>query len=161
MCHDNGKLCKIWRGIDLPFQNWHEEIDEFWLEHSKISKLVPSTVDSIEVDSKEELFKLTLEVREVFLNILVSQTGIKSRIFFVHFNKYTWSSKVSFNEHVLIWNKERNFSFWENFDDLIWSIPKYLEFRTSGEELLNRLNKSAKLGGGFERTELFLLEISM
>ena len=24
---------------ELPFQNWHKEIDEFWLEHSKISKL--------------------------------------------------------------------------------------------------------------------------
>ena len=31
----------------------------------------------------------------------------------------------------------------------------------SGEELLNWLNKSAKLGGAFKRTELFLLEISM
>ena len=25
MCHDNEEWCKIWRGIDLSFQNWHEE----------------------------------------------------------------------------------------------------------------------------------------
>ena len=29
MCHDNEEECKIWRGIDLSFQNWHEEFDEF------------------------------------------------------------------------------------------------------------------------------------
>ena len=29
---------KIWRGIDLSFQNWHKEFDEFWLENSKVSK---------------------------------------------------------------------------------------------------------------------------
>ena len=26
------------RGIDLSVQNWHEKFDEFWPEHSKISK---------------------------------------------------------------------------------------------------------------------------
>ena len=39
MCHDNKEWCKIWRGIDLSVQNWHEEFDEFWPEHSKISKI--------------------------------------------------------------------------------------------------------------------------
>ena len=29
---------KPWRGIDLSFQNWHNEFDKIWLEHSKISK---------------------------------------------------------------------------------------------------------------------------
>ena len=38
MCHDNEEWCKIWRGIDLSFQNWHEEFDEFWPEHSKSLK---------------------------------------------------------------------------------------------------------------------------
>ena len=38
ICHGNKKWCKIWRGIDLSIQNWHEEFDEFWPEHSKISK---------------------------------------------------------------------------------------------------------------------------
>ena len=39
MCHDNEEWCKIWRGIDLSFQNWHEEFDEFWPEHSKLLKI--------------------------------------------------------------------------------------------------------------------------
>ena len=38
-CHNNEEWCKIWKGIDLSVQNWHEEFDEFWLEHSKISKI--------------------------------------------------------------------------------------------------------------------------
>ena len=39
MCHDNEEWCKIWREIDLSFQNWHEEFDEFWTEHLKLSRI--------------------------------------------------------------------------------------------------------------------------
>ena len=39
MCHDNDVWCNIWREIDLSVQNWHEEFDEFWLKHLKISKI--------------------------------------------------------------------------------------------------------------------------
>ena len=39
ICHDNEKRCKNWRGIDFSLQNWHEEFDEFWFKHSKISKI--------------------------------------------------------------------------------------------------------------------------
>ena len=39
MCHDNKEWWKIWRGIDLSFQNWHEEFDELWPEHLKVSKI--------------------------------------------------------------------------------------------------------------------------
>ena len=39
MCHDNEEWFKIWRGIDLSFQNWHDEFDEFWPEHLKVSKI--------------------------------------------------------------------------------------------------------------------------
>ena len=38
MCHENEEWCKIWRGIDLSFQNWHEKFDEFWPKHLKVSK---------------------------------------------------------------------------------------------------------------------------
>ena len=105
---------------------------------------------------------------EVFLNIPVSLTAIMSKLLFGHFNRYSKSSKFLLNDLSLIGKKERDFSFWGNLNDLIWSIWKYLEFtRFSGsmfclvEELLNWLNKSAKLGGGFKRTELLLLEISV
>ena len=39
MCHDNEEGCKIWRRIDLSFQNWHEEFDEFWPEQLKVSNI--------------------------------------------------------------------------------------------------------------------------
>ena len=39
MSHDNEKWWKIWRGLDFPVQNWYDEFDEFWPEHSKISKI--------------------------------------------------------------------------------------------------------------------------
>ena len=39
ICHDNRKRWKIGRGIDLSFQNWHEDFDEFWPEHLKISNI--------------------------------------------------------------------------------------------------------------------------
>ena len=35
--NDTEEWWKIWRGNDLTFQNWHEEFDEFWSEHWKIS----------------------------------------------------------------------------------------------------------------------------
>ena len=37
-CHYNEEWCKTWRGIDLSFQDWHEEFDGFWLEQLKVSK---------------------------------------------------------------------------------------------------------------------------
>ena len=38
ICHENEEWCKIWKGIGLSFQNWHEKFDEFWLKHLKVSK---------------------------------------------------------------------------------------------------------------------------
>ena len=32
-------LERIWRGIDLSFQNWHKEFNKIWHEHSKVSKI--------------------------------------------------------------------------------------------------------------------------
>ena len=32
-------VTKFLRGIDLSFQNWHEEFDIFWTEHSKVSTI--------------------------------------------------------------------------------------------------------------------------
>ena len=36
MYRDNEEWYKNWRRTDLPFQNWHEEFDEFWPEHSNV-----------------------------------------------------------------------------------------------------------------------------
>ena len=38
MCNDTEEWWNIWWEIDLSFQNWHKELDEIWLEHSKFSK---------------------------------------------------------------------------------------------------------------------------
>ena len=38
--HENEEGYKIWRGIDSSFQNWHEEFDKVWPEHSKVSKFL-------------------------------------------------------------------------------------------------------------------------
>ena len=32
--HETEEGYKIWRGIDLSFQNWHKKFDKFWPEHS-------------------------------------------------------------------------------------------------------------------------------
>ena len=39
ICHDNEEWCKIWRGNDLLFQNWHQEIDKLWPESLKVSNI--------------------------------------------------------------------------------------------------------------------------
>ena len=39
--HDTEGWYKIWRGIDLSFQNWQEEFDIVWLEHLGVSKIFP------------------------------------------------------------------------------------------------------------------------
>ena len=39
MCYDNQERFRIWTGMNLSFQNWHEEFDEFWHEHLKVSKI--------------------------------------------------------------------------------------------------------------------------
>ena len=38
MCHDTEEWCTISK-TDLMFQNWHEEFDEFWPRHLKVSKI--------------------------------------------------------------------------------------------------------------------------
>ena len=37
--HETEEGYKIWRGIDLSFQNWHKEFDKFWPQHLKVSKI--------------------------------------------------------------------------------------------------------------------------
>ena len=37
--HETEEGTKIWGGIDLSFQNWHEKFDKFWPEDSKVSTI--------------------------------------------------------------------------------------------------------------------------
>ena len=39
MRYGKEEWCRISNRTDLPFQNWHEEFNKFWLKHSKISKI--------------------------------------------------------------------------------------------------------------------------
>ena len=39
MCHENEEWSKNWRGINFSVQNWHDQFEEFWPEHSKISNI--------------------------------------------------------------------------------------------------------------------------
>ena len=38
MCHNIEEWCKLWGEFDLCFEMWHKKFDEFWPEHSKVSK---------------------------------------------------------------------------------------------------------------------------
>ena len=38
MCHDNEKWFKIWTGIDLSVQNWHEAFGKLPPDHIEKSK---------------------------------------------------------------------------------------------------------------------------
>ena len=39
VCCDNEVSWKVWKGIDLSLQNWQPQFDEFWPEHSNVSKV--------------------------------------------------------------------------------------------------------------------------
>ena len=39
MCNDTEEWWTILREIDLSFQNWLKEFDEFWLEYLKVSNI--------------------------------------------------------------------------------------------------------------------------
>ena len=62
--HETEEGYKIWREIDLSFQNWHKEFDKFWCEHSKVSKIFTSMGSSW---AKYILFVLK-KYREVILH---------------------------------------------------------------------------------------------
>ena len=110
----------------------------------EIYRRAPPPEDSVGVDSKEQFFKLILQVNEVFLEILFSFTAIVSNYVFLHFSRYSRSSKFLFNKHAFIWKKDRDFFLSSNFSAYISSTSKYLELATfsgstvcSGEVLLN------------------------
>ena len=67
MCNDTDERSKIWRGTDLPFQNWHKEFDKFWLEYLSLKNLhfngmlLTKVYNVWAKKSTDELHFLTLE----------------------------------------------------------------------------------------------------
>ena len=65
--HDIEEWCKMRRGIDWSFQIWHEEFDNFWPEHSKVSKIFTlmgsfwGKYMLFELNNTGELFFMTLK----------------------------------------------------------------------------------------------------
>ena len=49
MCQDNEEWYKNWRGTNLSFQNWHEELHKFWpsvWKSKKFEVLIGSSMGS-------------------------------------------------------------------------------------------------------------------
>ena len=80
MCNDTEEWWKIWRGIDLLFQNWHKEFDEFWFENLKVSKIYTLTRCFWPKYIMFEL-KSTQEVCLIVLNIDAKFEGKLTRAF--------------------------------------------------------------------------------
>ena len=65
--HETEEECKIWRGIDLSFPDWHKEFDKFWPDHTKVSKIFTLIVSFwakyilFELKSAEELSFMKLK----------------------------------------------------------------------------------------------------
>ena len=73
MCHDNEEWCKVWRGIEVSFQSWHDQFDKVWPEHSKFSKIFtlmgsfwPKYIMFELKTSTEELCLMSLKIRVKF-----------------------------------------------------------------------------------------------
>ena len=94
--HDTEERYKIWREIDLSFQNWQEEFDKFWPEHSKVSKIFTLLTASFwtmyilfELKSTEELSFMTLESDEKFEENLTC--GLENNVGnLTNFHQITW-----------------------------------------------------------------------
>ena len=97
MCHDNEEWCKIWRGIDLPFQNWLGEFDQSWPKHLKVSKLglwwdpLIQSRKSMSLKFTEELCVMTMKNDAKFKEELTSRLNIDMRNL-TNFDPSTWKS---------------------------------------------------------------------
>ena len=67
MCNDTEEWWKIWRGIDMSFQNRPKEFDKFWLKHFSLKNLhfngllLTKVYNVWAKKSTEELYFMTLE----------------------------------------------------------------------------------------------------
>ena len=101
ICHDNEERCKVERRIDLSFQNWHEEFDEFSLEHSKtlnICTLMGSSWSKyimFDLKNAVELCLMTLKIDAKFEGTLICafKNGMKN---FDKFSFRGWKTAIFF-----------------------------------------------------------------
>ena len=124
--------CKIWRGIDLSFQNWHEEFDKFWPEHSKVSKIFTlmgsfwAKYILFELKSTEELSLITLKKYAKFEEKLTCRLGNDMRNL-TNFHQSTWKCQNSDFDGILlskvekVWpkNLQRSYVSWQ------WTIQNF------------------------------------
>ena len=89
---------KIWRGIDVFFQNWHKKFDKFWPDHSKVSKILNS------MDTFSEKYILS-ELKKVYYRGLILHESEKG---------YKISSRI-----------DLSFQNWHKEFDKFW--PKHLK----------------------------------
>ena len=99
MCNDTEEWWKIWKGIVLSFQNWHEEFDEFWHEDSKTSRNLhfngPFLIKVYNVWAKkitEELSLMTLDSDAKFEEKLTCGLENDMRNL-ANFHQSTWKSQ--------------------------------------------------------------------
>ena len=92
-------IIKIWRGIDLLFQNRHKELDEFWLEHLEVSKIYtlmgcfwPKHITCELKIYRGVIFHETLESDAKVEEILTSGLGNDIRSL-PNFHQSTWKSQ--------------------------------------------------------------------
>ena len=132
MFHDKEEWCKIWREIDLSFQNWHEkEFDKFWPEHKKISKI------------------WTL-ISSFWTNYIIFEVKIYRRVIF-HDNK----------EWCKIWRKpESSLVKWhEEFAKFLPEHSKASKMRLWLDPFIqSRICMSLKIGGFLQCSVHILLE---
>ena len=133
ICHDNEEWCKIGRGIDLSFQNWHEDFDESWPEHLKISKI--STFMGC-LWPKYIMFDLK-NYREVMFDSTEYWCKIwrKTDFCFQKWQKEFWTFSP---EHF----KVSKLGLW--WDSFVQSW-KYMSLRFTGELCVMRMKSDAKL----------------
>ena len=124
--HETEEGSKIWRGIDLSFQNWHKEFDKSWAEHSKVSKVF-TLIGSFR--AKYILFEVKKYRRVIFHE---NEEGCKIRRgidlsfrnWFKEFDKF-WPdhSKVW---KIFIWARREIYLETQlkgEFTDLFWKLP--------------------------------------
>ena len=96
--HETEERYKIWKGMELWFQNWHKEFEKFWSEHSKVSKIFTLIVffwakyALFELQSTEELSFMKLKRDTTFGEKLTFHFKIDISNL-RNFDLSTWKSK--------------------------------------------------------------------